>query len=78
MIGSHTVWGLTWLTRIMGDCTVSIHQVSVDIRTPVSGAVIKYVVDKGQTVKIGDPLAHIATGQAGAPAKPAPAAEPEK
>ena len=51
---------------------------SMDVPSPVDGAVVKYLVAEGDTVKVGDAIAEIETADAVASAEPAvEASEPE-
>jgi len=44
---------------------------SMDVPSPVDGAVVKYLVAEGDTVKVGDAIAEIETAEAQAVAEPA-------
>ena len=44
---------------------------SMDVPSPVDGAVVKYLVAEGDTVKVGDAIAEIETADAVASAEPA-------
>ncbi len=51
---------------------------SMDVPSPVDGAVVKYLVAEGDTVKVGDAIAEVETAEAQAAAEPAiETSEPE-